>query len=327
MKKEKVAKKDLYLNCFNVAPGVWGLKDLFVNVYMIHNPVDNNWVLIDAGLKTTAPKVRQMATHLFWPDTRPSAIVLTHAHFDHVGSLNTLAEEWEVSVYSHFMEKPYLTGISSYPPPDPSVGGGLMSAMSWAYPKGPIDIKNRFEALPQDGSVPGLPEWRYIHTPGHAPGHISLYRQSDGVLIAGDAFVTTKQESAISVMLQSKELCGPPKYFTYNWASAARSVRTLADLNPDIVATGHGKPLRGQEMRRSLHNLADHFEELAVPSQGRYVGDPALVNENGVQYVPPANNYGLILKAAGLTAVAVVGFLLAKNYTKKKKSLFNFSYN
>jgi glyoxylase-like metal-dependent hydrolase (beta-lactamase superfamily II) len=327
MKKEKVAKKDLYLNCFNVAPGVWGLKDLFVNVYMIHNPVDNNWVLIDAGLRTTAPKVRQMATHLFWPDTRPSAIVLTHAHFDHVGSLNTLAEEWEVSVYSHFMEKPYLTGISSYPPPDPSVGGGLMSAMSWAYPRGPIDIKNRFEALPHDGSVPGLPEWRYIHTPGHAPGHISLYRQGDGVLIAGDAFVTTKQESAISVMLQSKELCGPPKYFTYNWASAARSVRTLADLNPDIVATGHGKPLRGQEMRRSLHNLADHFEELAVPSQGRYVGDPALVNENGVQYVPPANNYGLILKAAGLTAVAVVGFLLAKNYTKKKKSLFNFSYN
>jgi hypothetical protein len=148
------------------------------------------------------------------------------------------------------------------------------------------------------------------------------------VLIAGDAFVTTKQESAVSVMLQSKELSGPPKYFTYNWDSAARSVRTLADLNPDIVATGHGKPLRGQEMRRSLHNLADRFEELAVPAHGRYVGDPALVNENGVQYVPPANNYGLILQAAGLTAVAVIGFLLAKNYTtKKRKSLFNFSYN
>ena len=328
MKKEKVAKKDLYLNCFNVAPGVWGLKDLFVNVYMIHNPVDNNWVLVDAGLKTTAPKVRQMAQHLFWPDTRPSAIVLTHAHFDHVGSLNTLAEEWEVPVYAHPMEKPYLTGVSSYPPPDPSVGGGLMSAMAWAYPKGPIDIHNRFEALPKDGSIPGLPEWKYIHTPGHAPGHISLYRETDGVLIVGDAFVTTKQESALSVMLQTKEISGPPKYFTYNWGSAARSVRTLAALNPQIIATGHGKPMRGEEMRRSLHNLADRFEELAVPSQGRYVGDPALVNESGVQYVPPANNYGLILQAAGLTAVAVIGFLLAKNFTKKKKkSIFSFSYN
>jgi glyoxylase-like metal-dependent hydrolase (beta-lactamase superfamily II) len=327
MKKEKIAKKNLYLNCFNVAPGVWGLKDLFVNMYMIHNPVDNNWVLIDAGLKTSAPKIRHMAEHLFWPDTRPSAIVLTHAHFDHVGSLSMLAEEWEIPVYAHQMEKPYLTGISSYPPPDPSVGGGLMSAMAWAYPKGPIDIQKRLQFLPQDGSVPGLPEWKYIHTPGHAPGHISLYRQRDGVLIAGDAFVTTKQESAISVMLQSKELSGPPKYFTYNWSSAARSVCALAGLNPEVVATGHGKPMRGEEMRRSLHNLADHFEELAVPSQGRYVGDPAWVNEEGVQYVPPANHYGLVLRLAGLTAAAVVGFLLTKNYAKKKKALFKFSHN
>ncbi|HET9277386.1 MAG TPA: MBL fold metallo-hydrolase [Flavitalea sp.] len=326
MKKERVAKKDLYLNCFNVAPGVWGLKDLFVNVYMIHNAVDNNWVLIDAGLKTSAPKIRRMAEHLFWPDTRPSAIVLTHAHFDHVGSLNTLAEEWEIPVYAHAMEKPYLTGLSSYPPPDPSVGGGLMSSMSWLYPKGPIDIERRLQVLPQDGSIPGLPEWRYFHTPGHAPGHISLYRQRDGVLIAGDAFVTTKQESSISVILQSKKMSGPPKYFTYNWESAARSVRTLADLNPEVVATGHGKPMRGADMRRSLHNLADHFEELAVPSHGRYVGAPALVNEEGVQYLPPVGSYGLILKIAGLTAIAIVGLLLTKKYTKKK-ALFDFNYN
>lgn len=327
MKKEKIAKKNLHLNAFTVAPGVWGIKDIFVNVFMIHNPIDNNWVLIDAGLKTSAPKIRKMAEDLFWPDTRPSAIVLTHAHFDHVGSLKTLAEEWDIPVYAHYMEKPYLTGQSSYPPPDPSVGGGLMSAMAWAYPKGPIDIGGRLEILPRDGSIPGLPEWKYIHTPGHAPGHISLYRQRDGVLIAGDAFVTTKQESAVSVMLQHKEVCGPPKYFTYNWDSAARSVRALATLDPETVATGHGKPMRGAEMRRSLHSLADHFEEVAVPSSGRYVGDAALVNEEGVQYVPPANNYGMLLKLAGLTAAAVVGFLLTKNYTRKKKSLFNISYN
>lgn len=325
MKKEKIAKKDLYLNCFNVAPGVWGLKDLLVNVYMIHNPIDNNWILVDAGLKTSAPKIRRMAEHLFWPDTRPSAIILTHAHFDHVGSLNTLAEEWEVPVYAHAMEKPYLTGVSSYPPPDPSVGGGLLSAISWAYPKGPIDIHSRLEILPADGSVPGMPEWKFIHTPGHAPGHISLFRQRDRVLLAGDAFVTTKQESAVSVILQSKELSGPPKYFTYNWGSAARSVRILANLNPDIVATGHGKPMKGEEMRTSLHNLADHFEELAVPTSGRYVGDPALVNEDGVQYVPPANNYGLLLKLAGVTAAVVVGFLLTRKFNQKEKALFNFT--
>jgi hypothetical protein len=64
---------------------------------------------------------------------------------------------------------------------------------------------------------------------GHAPGHISLYRQRDGVLLTGDAFVTTKQESAISVILQTREISGPPKYFTYNWGSATRSVRGLAE--------------------------------------------------------------------------------------------------
>lgn len=79
-------------------------------------------------------------------------------------------------------------------------------------------------------------------------------------------------------------------------------------------------------MRRSLHNLADHFEELAVPSHGRYVGAPALVNEEGVQYLPPVGSYGLILKIAGLTAIAIVGLLLTKKYTKKK-ALFDFNYN
>jgi glyoxylase-like metal-dependent hydrolase (beta-lactamase superfamily II) len=63
-----------------------------------------------------------------------------------------------------------------------------------------------------------MPEWRYMHTPGHTSGHISLFRNEDGVLLAGDAFVTTNQESLIAVMTQKKELHGPPKYFTYNWA-------------------------------------------------------------------------------------------------------------
>jgi glyoxylase-like metal-dependent hydrolase (beta-lactamase superfamily II) len=319
MKKEKIAKKNLYLNSFNVAPGVWGLRDLFVNVYIIHSPVDDSWVLVDAGLKSSAAKIRRMTEHLFWPDVRPSAIVLTHAHFDHVGSLNTLAEEWEVPVYAHAMEKPYLTGLSSYPPPDPSVGGGLISAMSWAFPKRPVNIERRLQILPTDGSIPGLPEWKYIYTPGHAPGHISLYRQYDGVLIAGDAFVTTKQESALSVMLQTKELSGPPRYFTCNWTQASASVQKLAELDPEVVATGHGPAMRGSEMRRSLHNLADHFKELAMPSHGRYVHEPALVNEQGVQYVPPNNSYGLILKFAGLTAAAIVAFLVTKSYTTKKR--------
>lgn len=320
MKKEKISKQ-MYIDWYSVAPGVWRIKDIFVNVYLIHNPSDNKWVLLDAGLKSSAAKIRKVAEQLFWPETAPSAIILTHAHFDHVGSLHKLAEEWDVPVYAHKLEKPYLTGVSSYPPPDPSVGGGLVSLLSFLYPKGPIDISDRLMILPADGSVPFLKGWRYIHTPGHAPGHISLFRESDRLLLAGDAIVTTQQESVISTLTQSRKLSGPPKYFTYNWGSAEQSVKTLAALEPSILATGHGQALAGEEMRQSLHHLAEHFASEARPSSGRYVDEPALVNGEGVQYTPPPHTKGLILAAAGITAAALIGFLLARKQVSKKHFL------
>jgi glyoxylase-like metal-dependent hydrolase (beta-lactamase superfamily II) len=320
---EKISKKQGYVFWQAVAPGVWRMKDIFVNIYMVHNPHDNSWVLVDAGLNSSAPKIKKMAEHLFWPELRPAGIVLTHAHFDHVGSLMTLANEWEVPVYAHFMERPYLTGQSAYPPPDPTVGGGMLSAMSWMYPKGPINIGRHLSILPADGTIPCLPEWRYIHTPGHAPGHISLFRDRDRILLAGDAIVTTKQESVISVMMQSKKLCGPPKYFTYNWVSAEESVMKLAALNPEVVATGHGQPMKGEEMRKALHSLANNFEKQAIPSCGRYVDDPAYVSSNGVEAVPPpVAPVGLLLKIAGLAAAVAITWWVVKQ-RRKRQALFS----
>ena len=321
MKKQRVSKK-LYADWHSVAQGVWRIKDLFVNMYLIHNPQDNSWVLLDTGLKSSAGKIRKVAEHLFWPEITPKAIILTHAHFDHTGSLIKLAQEWDVPVYAHLLERPYLTGISSYPPADPSVGGGLMSLLSFTYPKGPINITDRFVELPADGHVPFLPEWKYFHTPGHAPGHVSLFRERDKLLLAGDAFVTTNQESAFSVMMQKRELHGPPKYFTYNWNSSERSVKLLAGLEPEIAATGHGKPMHGAKLREDLHFLADNFTRDAVPSKGRYVGDPALVNAEGVQYVPPPNTKNLILTAIGISGALLAGFLFVIQ-RRKKHHLFS----
>jgi glyoxylase-like metal-dependent hydrolase (beta-lactamase superfamily II) len=320
MKKEKI-KKQMYIDWYSVAPGVWRIKDIFVNVYLIHNPSDNKWVLVDAGLKSSATKIRKVAEQLFWPDTTPVAIILTHAHFDHVGSLRALADGWDVPVYAHKLERPYLTGVSSYPPPDPSAGGGMMSLMSFLYPKGPIDISDRLMILPDNGTIPFLRDWKYIHTPGHAPGHISLFRESDKLLIAGDAVVTTKQESAIYALTQPRKLSGPPKYFTYNWTSAEQSVKRLAALEPSILATGHGPSMAGEEMRQSLRHLAEHFSSEAVPSSGRYVNEPALVNGDGVQYTPPPHTKGLIFAAAGITAAAILGFLLVKKQQRKRRLL------
>lgn len=282
---EKSSIKKRY---FNVAPGVWGMRDVFVNIYMIENSESDNWVLIDTGLKTSAGKIKRMANTLFGIDSRPSGIILTHGHFDHTGSVLKLAEEWKVPVHAHYLELPYLTGISAYPPPDSCVGGGLMSWMAFLYPKKPIDISHLVQVMPPDNSVPGLPEWKYIHTPGHAPGHISLFRESDKVLIAGDAFVTTNQESALAVMTQRKKLSGPPKYFTYDWQQSKKSLQKIVTLSPATAATGHGKPMYGNELRTALNELNDHFDELAVPSSGRYVDEPAVADANGVLYVPPA---------------------------------------
>ena len=326
---EKVKQKKLNRNWYTVAPGIWALKDVFVNIYMIHNPEKNDWVLVDTGLKTTAPKIRKMATHLFWPELRPSSIILTHGHFDHVGSLIELADEWDIPVYIHYMERPYLTGKSSYPPADPLVGGGLMSLLSFAYPTGPISLPaGELLSLPDNGTIPGLPEWRYIHTPGHAPGHISLFREKDRVLIAGDAIVTTKAESAICSLVPGKpDVYGPPKYLTYNWKTAADSVRKLAALEPLVVATGHGNVMRGAEVQVRLRQLAEHFDEIAKPAHGRYIDEPAYVTETGVQSIPPPTSpLGLIMKVAGLAVVAGLTWYLVKQQQKKKK-LFQFSIN
>jgi glyoxylase-like metal-dependent hydrolase (beta-lactamase superfamily II) len=320
---EKLAvNRKAYTNSFIVAPGVWGIKDMFVNMYLIHSPATNKWVLVDAGLRTSGSKIKKVASRLFWPEVKPTAIILTHGHFDHVGSLKSLAHEWDVPVYAHEWEQPYLNGQSSYPPPDPTVGGGIMSLMSWAYPIGPLDVSPRLRTLPRDGSVPGLPGWTYMHTPGHAPGHISLFRKSDRVLIAGDALVTTKVESAVAALTGKKRLSGPPKYLTYDWNEAYRSVRKISDLDPSIIATGHGEPMGGEEMRRSLHNLIERFDQVAVPKHGRYVDEPATVDHDGVDYVPPSHIDELIWKVVGITVLATVAFfILRRQMHRRNRSL------
>jgi glyoxylase-like metal-dependent hydrolase (beta-lactamase superfamily II) len=291
---------------YQVAPGVWSMKIVFVNIFMIATGNGNDWVLVDAGLKGFADNIQAMAAELFGANNPPEAIILTHGHFDHVGSLKKLLKTWDVPVYAHPLELPYLTGNSAYPPPDPTVGGGLMSALSVIYPKKPINLGINARVLPENGRLPFLPNWTFIFTPGHAPGHISLWREHDKLLIAGDAFVTTKQESAFSVATQKLELSGPPKYFTSDWIAAAASVKKLRDLNPAIAATGHGKPMQGQQLTQDLDYLVNHFEQIAVPNQGRYVHEPAKANKYGVQYVPPEPfNPLLALSVAGLIAVGI----------------------
>jgi glyoxylase-like metal-dependent hydrolase (beta-lactamase superfamily II) len=247
---------------------------------------DRGWVLIDAGIPATKRQIKESAETRFGAGARPSAIVLTHGHFDHVGVLGDLAEEWDVPVYAHPLEKPYLDGSAAYPAPDPSVGGGLMARISPLYPTSPVNVSGRLRLLPDDGEVPPMEGWRWVHTPGHSPGHVSLWRESDRSLVVGDAFVTTAQESAYAVATQEPEIHGPPMYLTVDWDAARASVQALARLAPERVVTGHGRPLEGPEMRRALDTLARDFDIVALPETGRYVERPAKP-EDGSAYREP----------------------------------------
>ncbi len=287
-----------------VAEGVWMLTDIFVNLYFIQDQASREWVLVDTGLVTSASKIKKAATALFGEGNPPAAIVLTHGHFDHSGSVKSLAEAWEVPVYAHPMEMPYLTGRSSYPPADPAVGGGAIAWLSGLYPLTPIDLADRVQKLPADGKVPVLDDWKWLYTPGHAPGHVSLFREVDHLLVAGDALATTKSESAFATMLEQKKLSGPPAFVVYDWKAAGESVKKLSDLQPATIVSGHGPVLREQGVQDKLERLAMDFDIFTAPKHTRYAEKPAVVDEDGVVSVPP------VIEEANATLMTVIGLVV-----------------
>lgn len=255
-----------------VHPDVYCYTNQIVNLCLIGDPSESNeFVVVDAGMPKSAVEIKNLAIERFGDNGQPKAIVLTHGHFDHVGSLAELVEEWDVPVFAHELELPFLTGKKDYPPGDPTVDGGLVSEISPMFPNHGIDVSEHIKVLPSDGTVPSMPGWKWIHTPGHTPGHISLFRDQDRTMIAGDAFVTVKQESLYKVFTQKQEISGPPKYFTIDWSAAFESVKKLESLKPEVAITGHGLPMSGQELEENLRLLVENFDEIAIPENGRYV--------------------------------------------------------
>jgi glyoxylase-like metal-dependent hydrolase (beta-lactamase superfamily II) len=301
-----------------VMPGVYRIQSAFVNAYMV-GEYGGPWVLVDTGLPFSTDQIKKAVDDRFGVQSRPEAIVLTHGHFDHSGTVEELSRYWDVPVYAHPLEIPFLTGQSAYPPADPTVGG-FGGQLSRFYTNEPVNIAERIHQLPEDGTIPGMKGWKWVHTPGHTPGHISLFREEDALLIAGDALTTLNMRNMQDMMSGKPVLNGPPEYFTPDWAESLRSIDKLVALRPQVLTTGHGEPLYYRGLELDLIDFADRFQP---PHHGRYAETPAHFNETGVVSLPPPANDNLPKIVAGaaaglLATVVTIGVL--KNRGKSSDS-------
>ncbi|NHU48465.1 MBL fold metallo-hydrolase [Rhodococcus sp. A14] len=232
------------------------------NVYLVRGA--DGWVLVDTGWAGDADRIEAATRQVLGADQRPGAIVLTHAHPDHSGAARELAGRWSCPVFLHPDELPIANG--DY--------GAIRKAAGpldhWVVlPAMRVIGRRRREKLLARNTlgevahtlrpaepVPGLPGWEVVATPGHTPGHISLFRPADGVLIAGDALVNLRLNSIYGLLSQQSGLSGPPWYTTWSQAAAATSIQNLAALGPTVLGPGHGRALTEQDTPNLVRGFA-----------------------------------------------------------------------
>jgi glyoxylase-like metal-dependent hydrolase (beta-lactamase superfamily II) len=235
------------------------------NVYFVQS--GSSWVLVDAASPGCAPAIRAAAASVFGVDSVPAAILLTHCHPDHDGSARELASLWRCPVYAHPEELPIACGDMgaierSANPLDrwlilPSLrllGEKWMQAMV-----GRSSLEGVVRPLDPHDSVPGLPDWELILTPGHTPGHVAFFRPLDKVLITGDALVTRDLNSLTGALSGRPQVAGPPWYTTWDWKLAKRSAVSLIALRPLVVGGGHGRPMCGPDVVGSARSLLSRW--------------------------------------------------------------------
>jgi glyoxylase-like metal-dependent hydrolase (beta-lactamase superfamily II) len=291
-----------------------------VNVFIFRDGRELD--LLDCGMNSeeSLATLRAALARVGADGWRLRRLLVTHIHPDHYGAAGVICGEYGAELYLHRLEVPMVN--PRYLELDQLVAEVGRHLQANGVPEEEADIQRNASRAMRDFVVPadvsvqldgaetvvmGDKQLRVEWTPGHSPGHVSLFNAGDGTLVVGDAFVTTKQESMLAALTQRPELHGPPMYYTPDWESAKESVRRLSALEPEVAATGHGRPMRGPVMRQALRMLAQDFDVLAVPRRGRYVNTPAVADENGVVSVPPPVRDPLPGILMGIGAAVVVG--------------------
>jgi hydroxyacylglutathione hydrolase len=233
-----------------VADGVWLLRgDLrgAMNVYFIED--GDGVVQFDAGTKSMRKKTAAAAQEL----GGLKRIILGHAHADHRGTAPYLG----AAVFCHPDE---VDDAESNKAVTPYFDLSLLpvAPVRWIYPTllrhwdgGPVRIAG---TVAEGDEVAGF---RVLHFPGHAPGLIGLWRESDRVALVSD--VVYLVDSARLKPLPHGEASVPHPAFAWNHQEAKRSLRRLAELEPLVVGAGHERPLRGDGLRATLEAAAEKY--------------------------------------------------------------------
>lgn len=194
-----------------------------VNCYVIDE--ETELTLVDAALGLNAKQILLSIKVMKKPLTQ---IIITHAHGDHIGALDAIKREWPDAVVSmSSRDARLLAGDKSPMPgePDSPIKGGV-----------PKNVKTQPDRLLDEGDQVG--SLKVINTPGHTPGSISLLDTRNQFLIGGDAFQT---HGGIAVSGTLKALFPFPAMATWNKQEALKSAKKIRQLNPQLLAVGHGK--------------------------------------------------------------------------------------
>lgn len=210
------------------------------NCYLVRE--DDGLTVIDTNMGGQAQAILQAANKLGLPIVR---ILLTHAHVDHVGSLDALHQALpDVPVMISERDARFLTGDKSLDASEPQV------PLKGGYPI----VTTKPTQLLHEGDRIGSLE--VIATPGHTPGHIAFLDTRDRALIAGDAFQT---QGGVAVSGTIEPLFPLPAMATWHKGLALESARKLLALSPSVLAVGHGRMIaQPQEaMERAIRVMAE----------------------------------------------------------------------
>jgi glyoxylase-like metal-dependent hydrolase (beta-lactamase superfamily II) len=207
-----------------VAEDLWQLSGFPPNAINVYLAGD---VLIDAATRQAEKRIlRQIPAH------RVTAHALTHAHPDHQGASHSVCTKLGIPLWCGADDADAMedAGVMQQ-----RMGTGADTFVQRRFFLGPPHPVAR--RLREGDEVAGF---TVLEVPGHTPGHVAFWRESDRTLIAGDVFFNVPN------------LRPPPAGFNDDTARNRESMRRLAALEPAVAVFGHGPPLRDPAKLQAL---------------------------------------------------------------------------